>query len=191
MYAVFDGKRDSPPRTTYQPHKRPVPTISIGNISPIIYTAQGPTRVSIKCGQSHGHVVFCMKTLNIFVHLAQAPATTSAGCRSHDGEEPAPSPHLHKCDRPDIYCSKLECDPNHPDHPRWVRCCSPGWCLLEHILLICLLFQNRPGHDAGSRKLKLGQAEEFGLVLRWNVVRGDGVEMHRTKHIRYDSGFIR
>lgn len=48
MHRVFGGDRARPPRVPYRPIAPPIPTLLVENISPIVYTIAGGTRIAIR-----------------------------------------------------------------------------------------------------------------------------------------------
>ena len=48
MHHVFGGDRARPPRVTSRPIAPPIPTLLVENISPIVYTIAGGTRITIR-----------------------------------------------------------------------------------------------------------------------------------------------
>ncbi|KAK2080373.1 hypothetical protein QBZ16_000226 [Prototheca wickerhamii] len=67
MFKVFEGKRDAPPTSKYEPLRLPVPTLDIQNVLPTIYMPTGPARMTVSVRVSIRNLNPKIVTLNTTV----------------------------------------------------------------------------------------------------------------------------
>lgn len=142
MFKVFEGKREAPPTSKYEPLRLPVPTLDIQNVLPTIYMPTGPARMTVRCARpgagtvcadfpfQHGlRVISAMDVpstpkathpTHLLGSLSQAAPGPPSGQRESVHPEPEPKDCDPQHDSARLHLQELVAAANNQARSRWV-----------------------------------------------------------------------